>query len=79
MMKICSTCQNPLTVLVNPGDGQDADVVDASSSTHHAYMVDDDVELQCGCHFHWFVDSLRKSRIWVQTANNELVLVGNVF
>lgn len=52
-MKICSTCQNPLTVLVNPGDRQDADVVDASSSTHHAYMVDDDVELQCGCHFHW--------------------------
>lgn len=56
MMKICSTCQNPLTVLVNPEDEHDSDLIDTSSSTNHSFMVDDDVELQCGCHFHWFVN-----------------------
>lgn len=55
MMKICTTCQNPLTVFANLEIDQDADLIDASSSTDHGYMVDDDVELQCGCHFHWFV------------------------
>ncbi|SLM39553.1 hypothetical protein LPUS_10127 [Lasallia pustulata] len=46
-MSVCATCRNPLTIAID-GDGEGGDGNRASSRT-----VPDDVELSCGCHYHW--------------------------
>lgn len=59
-METCKTCGTPLTVLIQHEDGEEHDgfLPDASSSaSKQGDLVDDDVELRCGCHFHWCVDT----------------------
>lgn len=45
-MSVCATCRNPLTLAI---DDDDEDGSAASGRT-----VPDDVELNCGCHYHWY-------------------------
>lgn len=50
----CVSCRDPLTVYIeNDEENEDADMAGAAGS-----YVADDVQLQCGCHFHWFVYDL---------------------
>jgi hypothetical protein len=42
--EVCANCKEPLLLEVEP----DSDYEDDCAST-----VPDDVELNCGCHFHW--------------------------
>lgn len=58
-MASCAACKEPLTVTVelDTGDGQNSgdEAMAASSGTAAVTeTVPDDVELPCGCHFHWF-------------------------
>lgn len=48
MADLCYTCNEPLVVEIDP----DSDVDDGKSPTSPE-SVPDDVELKCGCHFHW--------------------------
>lgn len=45
---ICVSCREPLMVEVEP----DSDFEDSKSAAQE-YNVLDDVELNCGCHYHW--------------------------
>ena len=74
-MEICKACRHPLTVLVTSESPNDEHLAGASSSTGYDYTVDDDVELQCGCHFHWFVVPLG----CLGQRTNSAVKPGNVF
>ena len=49
-MTECVACSKPLTLYIDP----DEETASGSGSQAGSY-VDDDVELQCGCHFHWSV------------------------
>lgn len=51
-MAQCATCRKTLTLLIGPDDDDD-DEMQGSSSSAQAVYVDDDVELNCGCRFHW--------------------------
>lgn len=58
-METCKACGAPLTVLIQHEDSEEHDVYlpdESSSASKQGVLVDDDVELQCGCHFHWWVD-----------------------
>lgn len=48
MAGLCTACSEPLLVEIEP----DSDVEDSKASMA-AESVPDDVELNCGCHFHW--------------------------
>ncbi|KAJ9498866.1 hypothetical protein LTR99_005055 [Exophiala xenobiotica] len=50
----CASCQESLFIEVEP----DSEVED-SKATAHVESVPDDVELSCGCHYHWecFLDA----------------------
>lgn len=50
IMAGCVACSKPLTLYIEY-DEEDA----GSSSANTGSYVDDDVQLQCGCHFHWSV------------------------
>ena len=54
-MAECMDCHKTLTVYVEP-DSADDDDESMGESTSGQY-VPDDVGLQCGCHFHWSVNS----------------------
>lgn len=59
-METCKACGTPLTVLIQHEDSEEHDgyLPNASSSaSKQGVLVDDDVELKCGCHFHWWVDT----------------------
>lgn len=61
-METCKACGAPLTVLIQHED--EGYLPDASSSdSKEGVLVDDDVELQCGCHFHWCVESVPNASI----------------
>ena len=51
----CVACEKPLTLTVEAYDEDDVGQDVGSSSTTNVYTVPDSVEMQCGCHFHWFV------------------------
>lgn len=51
----CSACQEPLLVLID-SDSEDEDSKTASVGE----SVPDDVELPCGCHFHWYAIPLSR-------------------
>ena len=58
-MASCAACKEPLTVAVEPDSDDDGDnrlerMTCSSSTAVIAETVPDDVELPCGCHFHWF-------------------------
>ncbi|KIX06100.1 uncharacterized protein Z518_04074 [Rhinocladiella mackenziei CBS 650.93] len=46
--QICANCQEPLLIEIEP----DSDVEDIKA-TAQVQSVPDDVELSCGCHYHW--------------------------
>ena len=50
-MSNCSNCGDPLTLEIE-ADDNDLDV-GSSSASNPVKTVPDDVELSCGCHFHW--------------------------
>ena len=54
-MAKCVACYKPLTLYIEPDDEDDEDNMGGSSSANSGSYVDDDVQLQCGCHFHWSV------------------------
>lgn len=58
----CVACQKLLTLRIeNSNDEQN----EATASTGEFYTVPDSVEMQCGCHFHWFVRQKNVSRVKV--------------
>ena len=55
-MAECVVCRKPLTLFIeSEEEDEDEDKAMASSSAPAGSYVDDDVQLECGCHFHWFV------------------------
>jgi ferredoxin len=46
---LCATCQEPLVLEVEP----DSDF-EESKAPAQVESVPDDVELSCGCHYHWY-------------------------
>lgn len=50
MMAACKICDDPLVIEVDRDDEGEAG---GSSSAANEATVPDDLELQCGCHFHW--------------------------
>lgn len=47
---VCATCQEPLMLEIEP----DSDIEEGGPSQSIAPgAIPDDVELSCGCHFHW--------------------------
>ncbi len=60
-MATCVTCQTPLTLYIEPEEeDEDKHMVSGPSADAGSY-VDDDVQLQCGCHFHWSVSHCQTS------------------
>lgn len=49
-MSLCKICKEPLVLRLD----DDAD----NDDTETAETVPDDLELGCGCHFHWYVMQL---------------------
>jgi ferredoxin len=47
--KECSSCHEPLLLEIEP----DSDNED-SKAPAQVESIPDDVELSCGCHFHWY-------------------------
>ena len=54
-MAVCVTCQKPLTLYIEPEEGDEDETMGGSASANTGSYVDDDVQLQCGCHFRWSV------------------------
>ena len=54
-MAVCVACQKPLTLYIEAGEEDDDETMGGSASANTGSYVDDDVQLQCGCHFHWSV------------------------
>lgn len=52
-MELCADCKKPLIIHIDPDSEEDNDSVGDKFNANQSYIVDDDVELQCGCHFHW--------------------------
>ena len=56
-MSVCATCQIPLTLAVNDDDNEDGTEISGRT-------VPDDVELSCGCHYHWY-EGLLSRVVWL--------------
>lgn len=54
-MAKCVACHRPLTLYIEPDEEDEDETMGGSASANTGTYVDDDVQLQCGCHFHWFV------------------------
>ena len=55
-MAMCEACHKPLTFYIEPSEeDEDERVGGSSASANTGSYIDDDVQLQCGCHFHWSV------------------------
>ncbi|MCJ1389796.1 hypothetical protein MMC18_002653 [Xylographa bjoerkii] len=52
-MATCAACHGKLELEVDPEEGTEGYETTGSSSGSHTITVPDDVELNCGCHFHW--------------------------
>lgn len=65
-MSRCKACDEPLVLRLE--DDEDADVGESDAGPPDT--VPDDLELPCGCHFHWyvFVPSLTVSTLVVPNA-----------
>ena len=62
-MEICADCEKPLVVHIDPDSEDKYDSACDDFNSNQSYTVDDDVELQCGCHFHWWVKPLTDSKM----------------
>jgi hypothetical protein len=59
-MSVCVACNKPLEIEIEADEEEDYDTSASSSGKAPAAApetVPDDVFLQCGCHFHWYVRS----------------------
>lgn len=58
-MSACVACNKPLEVEIELEDEEDYEIGASSSSgkapAANPETVPDDVQLSCGCHFHWYV------------------------
>ena len=59
-MAACVACHKALVLYLDPEeeDGEEDEedeAMEGSASANPGSYVDDDVQLQCGCHFHWSV------------------------
>lgn len=55
-MATCVACQRPLVLELEPDEDEDIEMGGSSSGKAPALepeTVPDDVQLNCGCHFHW--------------------------
>lgn len=55
-MSLCIACNKPLVVEIEVEDEEQYEMVGSSSGKAPAAepeTVPDDVQLNCGCHFHW--------------------------
>lgn len=48
----CVSCHEPLYMEIEP----DSDIEEDDKAPSTPDTVPDDVELNCGCHFHWLVE-----------------------
>ena len=64
----CVSCQLPLTLQVEHDE-------EGVESMEEAGEVDDDLQVQCGCHFHWC--EIYRSHLRKQSVLN-LIPLGNV-
>lgn len=59
-MAACASCHDPLVIEVEledeDGDMEMGESSAAAASTSEKRIVPDDVHLNCGCHFHWYVE-----------------------
>lgn len=55
-MSLCKVCEESLVLRLDPDEDVD-DEAGASSAgpSTVSESVPDDLELPCGCHFHWYV------------------------
>ena len=51
MANLCANCHESLLTQIEA----DSDVEDSKTSANELESVPDDVELSCGCHYHWYV------------------------
>ena len=71
-MTECVACSKCLTLHIELNE-EDEDTNMGGSSMDRE--VDDDVQLQCGCHFHWFVH--RQSSFVPQSDTR--IIIGNAY
>lgn len=63
-MHQCAACYEDLVLLFNEEDYDSAaeqNGTEPEETDKNKKTVPDDVELPCGCHFHWYVSYLRYS------------------
>ena len=55
-MALCVACQKALTLFIESAEeDEEMETMEGSASANAGSYVDDDLQLQCGCHFHWSV------------------------
>ena len=56
-MSVCENCKKPLEVEIDPDEDEDVQMGGSSGKAPAAApeTYTDDVQLSCGCHFHWYV------------------------
>ena len=54
-MAACVVCHRPLTLYIEPDEENEDESMVGSANAKTGSYLDDDVQLQCGCHFHWSV------------------------
>ena len=59
-MALCVACNKPLTLFIESAEeDEEMETMEGSASantgSNTGSYVDDDLQLQCGCHFHWSV------------------------
>ena len=77
-MAECVTCHNPLTLYVEHDEEEEDETMGGTTIMNTGSYVDDDVQLQCGCHFHWSVDLALSNRREMNPSANILIHIGNV-
>ena len=52
-MAACVSCQQPLVHVLEPEEDEDVQMGSGKGAAPEPETVPDDVQLNCGCHFHW--------------------------
>ena len=77
-MAQCVACHHPLTLYIEHDEEEEDETMGGSTIMNTGSYVDDDVQLQCGCHFHWSVDLALPNWREMNTVANVLIHTGNV-
>ena len=77
-MAQCVACHNPLTLYIEHDEEEEDETMGGSTSMNTGSYVDDDVQLQCGCHFHWSVDPALPNWREMKLSANVWTVIGNV-